>query len=91
MTTPLTDLMIVPMTDPMTYPITDRVTDPMTDVMINSVTGHLTKLTKIVMGGQFRTVAMFNIISREENIFGDRPSERHSVVLFMILNMCNDM
>ena len=56
------------MTDPMTYPITDPVTDPMTDVMINSITGHLTKLTKIVMGGQFRTVAMFNIISREENI-----------------------
>ena len=79
------------MTDPMTYPITDPVTDPMTDVMINSITGHLTKLTKIVMGGQFRTVAMFNIISREENIFGDTPSERHSVVIYDFEYICNNM
>ena len=75
----------------MTYPNTDPVTDPMTDVLINSITGHMTNLAKIVLRGQFRTVVMFNIISREENIFEDRPSERHSVVLFMILNMCNDM
>ena len=85
------------MTDPMTYPITDPVTDPMTDVMINSITdvminsitGHKTNLTKIVLRGQFRTVAMFNIISREENIFGDRPSERHSVVIYDF--ECNNM
>ena len=70
-------------TSSMTYPITDPVTDPMTDVLINSITGHMTNLTKIVLRGQFRTVVMSNIISREENMFGDRASERHSVVIYL--------
>ena len=73
------------MIDLMTYPITNPVTDP----MINSITGHMTNLAKIVLQGQFRTVAMFNIISREENIFGDRPSKRHSVVVYDF--ECNNM
>ena len=37
---------------------------------------------EIVMWGQFRTVAMSNIISREENMFGNRAF-RHSVVIYL--------
>ena len=54
------------MTDPMNYHITDPVTDPMIDVMMNFFTGHMMNLW---CGGSFKTVAMYNTISREENSF----------------------
>ena len=69
------------MTDPMTYPTYYRSSDRPHDRRHDEL--QYRPYDEFVMSGQFPTVAMYNIIPREENMFGDRASERHSVVIYL--------